>query len=305
MHPAPSIIVFTVASGLGYGLAFHLSLGLLEPALASTRIAWFIALALVSIGLLSSTLHLGNPQRAWRALTQWRSSWLSREGVMAVAAFVPLGINAALSIFAGSYSALLGVVGAAMCVLTVFCTAMIYGSLRTVQSWNTRLTPACFIMFALGGGGLLATVFASVGSGEARGPILAATIGLLLGVTAKAIWTNRMMTTEPLSTPESATGLGMIGRVTLLERPHAMGNYLTREMVYKVGRKHAAKVRLLAFALAAGVPLLCLLIMAFSTPGALLPLAVVATGSHLVGMLAERWLFFAEARHAVANYYGA
>ncbi len=82
----PSIIVFTTLSGLGYGLAAVLGLGLLDPASVATKaayVAW--RSALIAGGLLSSTLHLGNPQRAWRALSQWRSSWLSREGVLAFA----------------------------------------------------------------------------------------------------------------------------------------------------------------------------------------------------------------------------
>src|SRR5690606_12681279 len=98
-HPALSIIAFTTASGLGYGLAAVLGLGLLDPAAFSTKIAHVLALALVAGGLLASTLHLRNPQRAWRALSQWRSSWLSREGVMAVATFVPLCVSAWATVF--------------------------------------------------------------------------------------------------------------------------------------------------------------------------------------------------------------
>ena len=94
MHPALSIIVFSTLSGLGYGLAAVLGLGLLDPAAIATKIAHLAALALIAAGLLSSTRHLGNPKRAWRALSQWRSSWLSREGVLAVIAFVPLSWSA-------------------------------------------------------------------------------------------------------------------------------------------------------------------------------------------------------------------
>ncbi len=126
MHPAPSIIVFTVASGLGYGLAFFLGLGLLDPTEPATRVAHVLALCLIGGGLLSSTLHLGNPQRAWRALSQWRSSWLSREGVMALAGFLPLTVTAALSIFTGDFFWPIGWLGSAMCIGTVYCTAMIY-----------------------------------------------------------------------------------------------------------------------------------------------------------------------------------
>ncbi len=98
MHPASSIIVFTTFSGLGYGLAAMLGLGLLDPAAAATKFAHLLALALIGAGLMSSTLHLGNPQRAWRALSQWRSSWLSREGVMAIVTFVPLLVSAWLCV---------------------------------------------------------------------------------------------------------------------------------------------------------------------------------------------------------------
>ena len=137
MHPAPSIIIFTALSGMGYGLAAMLGLGLLDPSAVATKIAHVLALAMISGGLLSSTLHLGNPQRAWRALSQWRSSWLSREGVMALATFVPLALSAWLSVFEGRYVPAIGVVGALMCAATVYCTGMIYASLRSIQGWNT------------------------------------------------------------------------------------------------------------------------------------------------------------------------
>ena len=103
MHPAASIIVFTTLSGLGYGLAAVLGLGLLDPAALATRLAFLLALALISGGLISSTLHLGNPQRAWRALSQWRSSWLSREGVMAITSFAPLICSAIAAWWAGRF----------------------------------------------------------------------------------------------------------------------------------------------------------------------------------------------------------
>ena len=303
MHPAPSVIVFTVLSGLGYGFAFMLCLGVLDPTRGSTTFAWFLALAMISGGLVSSTFHLGNPQRAWRAFSQWRSSWLGREGVMAVATFVPLVIAAAIVVFADRNPGLIGLIGAIMCALTVSCTAMIYASLKTVQAWSTPLTPVCFGLFALAGGGLITTFFAAVGGGSVGFTATLAAIGLIGGLIAKTAWTGNMLRPKPLSTPETATGLGHIGKVRLLERPHAMSNYLTREMVFRVGRKHADKLRLIALALAFAVPFICVVLMPLT--GAWAALAVLATGSHLVGMLAERWLFFAEARHAVANYYGA
>ncbi|MCK9551682.1 DmsC/YnfH family molybdoenzyme membrane anchor subunit, partial [Aquamicrobium sp.] len=151
MHPAPSIILFTTLSGLGYGLAAMLGLGLLDPAHIATKVGHLLALALIAAGLLSSTAHLGNPQRAWRALSQWRSSWLSREGVMAIATFIPLTWSAWLAVIESSYVWMPGLLGTVMSAGTVICTAMIYASLRSVQAWNTRLTPACFLLFSAAG----------------------------------------------------------------------------------------------------------------------------------------------------------
>lgn len=309
MHPAASIIVFTVLSGLGYGLATVLGLGLLDPAAFATKLAHILALALIAGGLLSSTLHLGNPQRAWRAFSQWRSSWLSREGVLSILAFVPLTVSAWLCVVEGRYSASVGVVGSLLSLATVSCTSMIYGSLKSVQAWHTRLTPACYLLFALAGGMLLGSVFGVAGGGTASLLSFFALVLLVAAWVVKIAWLRNLDSLEPLSTPESATGLGVIGHVRLFERPHTTENYLTNEMGFRVARKHAAKLRKLALLLGGLLPgALIFLVLAALMAGAVgisLTLALVAAVlSHVVGMLAERWLFFAEARHAVMNYYG-
>ncbi|MBN9138302.1 dimethyl sulfoxide reductase anchor subunit family protein [Phyllobacterium sp.] len=300
MHPAYSIIIFTTLSGLGYGLAVMLGLGFLDPSALPTKIAYVTALALISIGLLASLLHLGNPQRAWRALSQWRSSWLSREGVMAIATFVPLTSNAALCLFMNRQDGILGLITVLGALVTVYCTSMIYASLKTVDSWHTRLTPLCFLLFSLAGGALLASGFARQNGLPLH---LLALLLLLLALVAKMVWRKRARTLVPLSTPESATGLGGIGTVRLLERPHALDNYLTREMGFRVARKHAEKLWAIAFVSGILLPVLALL-TAMAVGGVLgLCLMIIAVLTHLVGLFVERWLFFAEAKHAVMNYY--
>jgi DMSO reductase anchor subunit len=305
MHPATSIIVFTTLSGLGYGLAAVLGLGMLDPAALSTRISHVLALFLIAAGLSSSTLHLRNPQRAWRAFSQWRSSWLSREGVMAVLTFLPLVWAAWGSVVEGRYLLLPGLLGTVLSAVTVYCTAMIYASLKSVDAWHTPLTPACYLLFAAAGGFLLAGSFAAV-SGSGTVPTLFAAVILLIAAwIAKTVWWRRLDGLTPLSTPESATGLGFIGQVRLFERPHVNENYLTREMGFRVARKHAAKLRSLALGFGALAPVL-LSFLAMVTGGGAIGsiLAALATLFFLAGVLAERWLFFATARHAVMNYYG-
>ncbi|MEZ5811176.1 MAG: DmsC/YnfH family molybdoenzyme membrane anchor subunit [Rhizobiaceae bacterium] len=306
MHPAYSVIVFTTVSGLGYGLAAVLGLGLLDPSQTATKLAHFAALALISAGLLSSTLHLRNPQRAWRAFSQWRSSWLSREGVLSIATFVPLCAGAWLAIFESRHVPWIGATGAILAAATVYCTSMIYASLKSVQAWHTPLTSACYLLFAFAGGLLLATVFAALSGSQTVLMIVATAIALAGAWIVKAMWRVRLATMAPLSTPESATGLGSIGHVRLLERPHVTENYLTREMGFKVARKHAAKLAWLSALLGGALPVLLLVVSAIPpfAPDLSPWLIVSALLSHVVGMLTERWLFFAEARHAVMNYYG-
>ena len=305
MHPALSIIAFTTLSGLGYGLAVMLGLGLLDPAATATKVAHFVALALISAGLLSSTLHLGNPQRAWRALSQWRSSWLSREGVMAIVTFVPLCVAAYLSIFEGRAVIWIGLDGAVLSLVTVYCTAMIYASLKSVPRWHTGWTPASYMAFALAGGGVLANMFSAI-SGDIRFwmPLMAAAF-IVVAWGIKFKWRERARGLVQESTPETATGLGYIGKVRLLEPPHMTGNYLTREMGFVVARKHAVKLFRIVFALGAAIPIILMVLVAMTGPGSgVVILSLAAALCLAVGLLVERWLFFAEARHVVMNYYG-
>ena len=152
MHPAPSVIAFTTLSGLGFGLLFFLGLSL--PAVTGMVAFVFYAIAYVLAvgGLLASTLHLGRPERAWKAFSQWRSSWLSREGCCAVAALLTMGVYAAGAVFLQSHWTLVGALGAALSLGTVFTTSMIYAQLKTVPRWNmVPLTPALFLTLSLAG----------------------------------------------------------------------------------------------------------------------------------------------------------
>ncbi|MFU8777115.1 MAG: dimethyl sulfoxide reductase anchor subunit family protein [Roseovarius sp.] len=288
MHPAPSVIVFTTLSGLGFGLLFWLGLGL--PAVTGwvAFVFFAIAYALAVGGLMASTFHLGHPERAWKAFSQWRSSWLSREGVCAVAALVVMGIYGAGPVFMETRLALLGWLGAALSLGTVFTTSMIYAQLRTVPRWKTPLTPALLIVISLAGGALLA------------GQVSAALILIPIAGVLQILWWVRGDGAFAASGTDmaTATGLGHIGTVRAFEPPHTGPNYLLRELVFQVGRKHALKLRGIAFGLGYALPIL-LLLVPFSHG-----LALVAVVAHVAGIAVSRWLFFAEAEHVVGLYYG-
>jgi DMSO reductase anchor subunit len=304
VHPAASIVVFSALSGLGYGLVVWLALGIPEPASVQGRIGFVLALLLVTAGLLSSTFHLGRPERAWRAVSQWRSSWLSREGLIAILAYVPLGLAAIGAVVFKEDWRLFGILGAVLAAAVVFCTAMIYASLKTVAQWNTWLTPAVYLALSLAGGLYLAVALRSLAGAPGPSALLGALAMLLAAWGVKALWWWRAAKARSASTPESATGLGHLGRVRLFERPHVTENYLTREMGFRVARKHAAKLRRIAVALGLVAPALALL-AALLAPG---PVAAVLLWLGVLffvaGILIERWLFFAEARHTVMLYYG-
>src|SRR6185503_14008089 len=155
VHPAPSIILFTTLSGLGYGMLFWLGLltcgGWISPDPAFGAASSMLALGFVTAGLLSSTLHLGHKERAWRALSQWRSSWLSREGVAALVTFVPM-VALAWLLWRSEAGAALRIAAAALAacaMLTVGCTARIYTSLKTIPAWHNALVLPAYLLFAL------------------------------------------------------------------------------------------------------------------------------------------------------------
>jgi sulfite dehydrogenase (quinone) subunit SoeC len=310
LHPAPSIIVFTTLSGAGYGLLFVLALGSMlgaVPAWPGLGLAGMaLALGLISVGLLASTLHLGHPERAWRAVSQWRSSWLSREGVMALLTYLPAVIFAAGWVLWGTTGgvvrlfALLAAAGAAV---TVWCTGMIYASLKPIRQWHHPLVAPIYLAFALMTGSLLAQALVALAGAP---HILAgwlAVLAILLAWGLKATWWRAVDRDQPLSTPESATGLGRLGLVGLLDPPHTETNYLLHEMAFRIGRRHRRKLRRLGYAFGFGAALvLSLLTLAVTGPVAGL-LGSLAAMAGLTGVAIERWLFFAEARHTVTLYY--
>src|SRR4051812_29564865 len=157
MNPAPSIVFFTTASGAGYGLLFWLGLlrplGLVPDVQGFGLTALALALVLVTAGLLSSAAHLGNPRRAWRAVSQWRSSWLSREGVAALATYVPAGLlGVALLGGMPALAAVMGLLAAAGAAATVYCTGMIYASLPPIRQWHHPLVvPGYLVLSAFSG----------------------------------------------------------------------------------------------------------------------------------------------------------
>ena len=288
MHPAASVITFTTLSGAGFGLLAVLGLDPTPPrgwvAFGFFAIAYLLAVG----GLMASALHLRHPERALRAFTQWRSSWLSREAVASVATLLVMAVYGAGLVFWGTAIRPLGWLGAALALGTVLTTSMIYASLRAVPRWHDLSVPVLYLTHAIAGGLLLG---GHVGLALIALPLAGAALVLhwVRGAGAFA---------RAGSTLASATGLTGRGAVRAFEPPHTGTSYLTREMVFEIGRRRAGALRWIALGLGYGLPVILLLL-----PGGHLT-AGLAVLSHLAGVAAGRWLFFAEAEHVVGLYYG-
>jgi len=306
MHPAFSVIFFTTMSGAGYGLWIWLGvmpwLGQSLPRPAAL-IVLALGFALTSLGLLSSTLHLGQPLRAWRAFSQWRSSWLSREGVLSLLCLLPAGWFA-IAASRGQDTRLAGTMLAALSLATVACTAMIYVSLKTIPAWRHTTVLPIYMLFALLTGGLTYAGATAVTGNHVDNDVASAVLlGCFMLWRGKHFyWLDLDRGISP-ATRAAAVGLPPDRDVRVFERPHTEANYLTREMGFVLARKHSRRLRLLALLLFALLPALCAIAMSLFAHHDASPWLVLATLSALLGAFVERWLFFAEARHVVMLYY--
>jgi sulfite dehydrogenase (quinone) subunit SoeC len=341
MRPTLSIIFFTVLSGTGYGIWFLLGLGLAAwwPHCSGPRASGGLALCvypnltyallpsfvLVSAGLFASLAHLGQPQRAWRALSQWRSSWLSREGVAALFTYFPvLGIVACglaswwqtrdlspsetFEPWVDPMVVLppLGALLAVGSLMTVFCTANIYASLKPIRAWSNRFVTPGYLLIGLYAGALSLWALATLpGAGLRREtPFLLAglvVLAVLCATLKRLYW--RDIDRAPIPDTAHAIGLAGQGSVRSFEQPHTEENYLTREMGFVLARKHASKLRAITLLCGFVLPALLATLGLFA-PATRIAVAWPALVIGLFGIFAERWLFFAEARHAVIGYYG-
>lgn len=308
MHPAFSVIFFTVLSGAGFGLfallylADLFKLGGGMPSMYVIGLG-VLALAMVAIGLLSSTFHLANPKNAWRAFTRWRTSWLSREGVLSVA-FYPFAM-----LYLGLYwldmwpvvRNLSGAIATLIAWLTIFATAMIYASLKTIRQWNTPLVPAAYLSLGHFSGGMILLVAALLSGADTRPYVMMSLFQLFVAAFVKVIYFYWIGRVSSGSTINTATGFTR-AQVKLLDAGHTHGTFLTQEFGYIVPRMTATALRIVSMLLAFAVPVL-LLYFALELEAPMIGIAALVFV--FAGLVAERWLFFAEARHVVNLYHGA
>lgn len=310
MHPALSVIFFTVASGAGFGLyslTALLQIFRLGPALDRSELLTMIITAFVLIvaGLIASSGHLANPKNAWRSFSRFRTSWLSREAVYAVL-FFPFGFLYLVGVYLYGahvpvFFAVMGVIGIVFGFITVFSTGMIYACLKTIRQWNTSMVPANYLLMGLTLGSLIYFAIAA---------IYGADLDLIGGVAGTALVTTGVMKgvyyfwIDKVSGPTINTATGFTrAAVRLLDTGHTAGTFLTDEFGYQIDPSLRSLLRSVVFGFGFILPLgLVGWAMVAPYPATLAILAVV---SSLFGKGVERWLFFAEARQVVNLYHGA
>jgi DMSO reductase anchor subunit len=313
MKPTFSIIFFTVISGAGLGLLSLLALADVCPVDTLPRAAFTtgiaLALALIVIGLASSALHLAKPSNAWRAFSRFRTSWLSREAVFA-AALVGVSLLYGGSVAGDARSAIripIALVTSVLCCAVLFCTAMIYASLKPIRQWHTRWTPANYLLLGHWSGALalLALAFAY----DAR-PMPFVWLALAFGIGALAVklayWraigddTHAVTLERAIGVREGVRPPAMtVAQARLFDAGHSHGTFLTSEFGFQLARKHAVLIRVCALLLAFGIPA-----VAFASGTRSGSVVALVAALCVVGLFAERWLFFAEARHTVRLYHG-
>jgi DMSO reductase anchor subunit len=309
MHPAFSVIFFTVASGAGFGLfsllfiadVFKLGGGFSREQLV---MGGLMAMGLVVFGLLSSTFHLANPKNAWRAMTRFRTSWLSREGVFAIA-FMPLALIYLASIWFDVPLWLRetsGFLTAVLAWITVFSTGMIYACLKTIRQWNTPLVPANYLALGYASGSLLLLLGAVVAGLDTLPYIAMSALILAIAAVLKAIYYFWIRSPGLTPTINTATGLTR-AKVKLLDTGHTHGTFLTQEFGFQLARQKASLLKAVVFGVGFALPGLMLVWVFNQQDGHVA--AVVAVLAGIAGAAVERWLFFAEARHVVNLYHGA
>ncbi|MGD2118061.1 MAG: dimethyl sulfoxide reductase anchor subunit [Chromatiales bacterium] len=322
MHPAFSVIFLTTLIGAGQGLFLALYTGqvysianLLDPQDSVSFYAFgsLLSLILLGAGLLASFFHLGHPERAWRSMTQWRTSWLSRE-VIVLPLFMALVFVYGLLHYLGLTDTLfvvrqhlpvdatlmVGLLAGVVAFALYVCTAMIYASLKFLQEWHSPLTVFNYTLLGLASGFTLAAGFAAWTGANLVGFYVGwAIIFTMLGMISRLASLYRNKRIKRLVTLQNAIGVRH-SKIVQKSQGFMGGSFNTREFFHGKSAGFVSLMRSTFIALVFVVPVVILVTAANAGSFKLL---IIAFAVQYVGLLAERWHFFADAQHPQNLYY--
>ncbi len=307
MRPQFSIIFFTTLAGMAQGLLFFIALLNIEAPILSAPFLAMLALPvsfiLLILSLVASFFHLGHPERAWRAAMMWRTSWLSRE-VIALPVVMLLTAMTFLFVVSGLVPSWLWIALLISILALWICTAKIYQCIRFIQEWSHPSTLSNFILLGLTSGGLLLE-FLLILWNEPSAPLSMSMISganfilLFLALNLKLwIW-RRNQKLKPMSNLASATGIkGSNIRQTSMG--FMGGSFNTREFFHHQTDRVISNIRKIILLMTYVGPMV---LLAFSMNSPSIAQIAIALLMHYTGLLAERWMFFAEANHPQNLYY--
>lgn len=321
MHPAFSVIFLTTLIGAGQGLflALYTAQVYAVVELLPTQPKNFyvlgsaISFALLIAGLVASFFHLGHPERAWRSAARWRTSWLSREVIvlpglmMAVAAYglihhfdLSLELIGIESIVDGDLALVVGAGGVLLAFLLFLCTGMIYACIKFLQEWATWLTVVNYTLFGLASGFLLATAYAAY-----QAPALMYFYGAWTIIITLAVWVTRAASLirnrrlRHKSTIQTAIGVRH-ARIVQKSQGFMGGSFNTRDFFHGAKPWLFRSIKWIFLVLVFPLPVVMLFTGMVERSAALITAAFVV---QYLGLLAERWYFFAQANHPQNLYY--
>ncbi len=309
MQPAFSVIFLTTLIGAAQGLFLALyatdvaGLGDLAPpdSRLFLLVGSLLALLLTGLGLIASFFHLGHPERAWRSAAMWRTSWLSREVIALPLFMLGLFLYGSAHLLGWNGTGILGAVVVVLCLALFVCTAMIYASVRFLQEWASPLTLLNYFFLGCTSGLTLATLLAAaLGASSLVAPYaLAATWLTLMACVSRSASLLRNARLRPKSTLQSAIGIKH-PRIAQKAQGFMGGSFNTREFFHGRSVALLRSVKWTFLLLVFVLPPLCLVAGVMSSSTALLCVAFVL---QYLGLLAERWFFFAQANHPQNLYY--
>ena len=311
MHPGFSVIFLTTLIGAGQGLFLGLYAAELAAALHVVALppgrGFFVpgvllSLAFTGAGAVASLFHLGHPERAWRALAMWRTSWLSREGIALPSFMLAVFLYGLAHWFEWPATLAIGAVAAVLCLSLFICTGMIYACIKFLQEWASPLTVANYMVLGCASGFTLASAFAAFTADSLVAAYAAAAMAFtLLGLATRSASLLRNSRIKHKSSLQTATGIHH-PRIKQTSQGFMGGSYNTREFFHGRSKAFLRSVKWIFLALAFALPLL-LLGISLSHPSALV--LCFAFVVQYAGLIAERWFFFAQSNHPQNLYYQA
>ncbi len=309
MNPAFSVIFLTTLIGAGQGLFLALicaEQGIFDsrPSLGATFfiVGDCLALAFLVTGLIASFFHLGHPERAWRAVAMWRTSWLSREVIVLPVFMAVVALHGWCHFTVNSHASAIGLLGAVLCLALFYITAMNYVCIKFLQEWATPLTLVNYTLLGCASGFTLATLLATA-TLPSLAPALArwALVLTVIAAVARIASLVRNAKLRPKSTLQSAIGIRH-PRIVQKAQGFMGSSFNTREFFHGQSRGRVQSIKWAFLLLAFVMPALLLAGGGAERNAAIAGFAFVI---QYIGLLAERWFFFAQANHPQNLYYQA